>query len=287
MRRRLIVVPLMTVVVAVVVAGTAHRLSTRRAAEPPPVARIDEEPPAGPIAAARTQPSIPSDGPDEPDALPPKPRLSDEERVVLIKRAIAKNLSEPRETYVEALAASGLAPADGERIAQQLVDRVADCMLEAARAEYESRGVGLKEFLDAVEIAWSQQPRELNVDDLHQVQARAAPCIAAASEQAGIPTPSGFGRRADELVERFSAGLESPPWAGDMEARLRAHIASYPELMLTGTLIKCRADGCNVMLEGHDIHIFELELDRFAEQNGFARAALGGDSDRRFVWLER
>jgi hypothetical protein len=284
MRRTLIVALPVTVAVAALMAGTAHLRSMRQAAGPQPTAANGEDPAAAPTAAALTEPSVST---DKPGARPPNATLSNEERAVLIKRAISKNMSEPRERYVERLVASGLAPADGERIAQQLVDGVADCMLEAARAEYESRGVGLKEFLDTVEIAWTQQPRELSVDNLRQIQARAAPCIAAASEQAGIPMPSDFGRRATELVERFSAGLESPPWAGDMEARIRAHIDSHPEVTVTGTFIKCRVDGCNVMLEGHDVRIFELEFDRFAEQNGFARAALGGDSGRRFVWLER
>jgi hypothetical protein len=72
-----------------------------------------------------------------------------------------------------------------------------------------------------------------------------------------------------------------------MEARIREHIASHPRLEITDTLTTCREEGCSVMLVGRDIRIFDLEFERFAEQNGFEHAVLGGDSDRRFVWLQR
>ena len=48
-----------------------------------------------------------------------------------------------------------------------------------------------------------------------------------------------------------------------------------------------RDDGCNVLIAGHDIRVFDLESDRFAEQNGFRHAIVGGDSGLRTVWLQR
>jgi hypothetical protein len=45
--------------------------------------------------------------------------------------------------------------------------------------------------------------------------------------------------------------------------------------------------GCYVVLVGRDIPIFDFDFDAFAEQNGFARALLRGESNRRVVWLER
>jgi hypothetical protein len=38
---------------------------------------------------------------------------------------------------------------------------------------------------------------------------------------------------------------------------------------------------------GRAIRIFDLEFDVFAEQNGFGRAVLRGDSNARSVWLPR
>jgi hypothetical protein len=195
-------------------------------------------------------------------------------------------MAESRDAYAKGLAASGLASADSNRIAQRFTDGLADCVFEAARKEYEAQGVRLKEFLDGAEIVWSQ-PVELGIRNLGRIQSRAAPCIATVSQQAGIPMPTNYGSAANDIVERFSAGLEPPPWAGEMQTRIREHLASHPALDLTEVLINCREEGCSVMMVGRDIRIFDLEFDRFAEQNGFKHAVLGGGSSRRFVWLQR
>jgi hypothetical protein len=271
----------LAVVFALAVVGTAYLISTRHVA---PLQRLPH-PAAGSPAAPMTTDAAgsgrPTGGLNE---APPAAHLSDEQRVGAIKHAISKAMADSRDEFARALVASGLAPADSEPIAQRLIDGLAGCIFEAARDEYEARGIGLKEFLDGAEIVWSQ-PLEMGIRNLSQIQSRAAPCVANASQQAGIPMPVSYGPAADQITERFSAGLESPPWAAEMEARIRDHIASHPSLALTRTLVKCRNDGCNVMLVG-DVRIFDLDFDRFAEQNGFRHAVLGGDTTR-FVWLQR
>jgi len=72
-----------------------------------------------------------------------------------------------------------------------------------------------------------------------------------------------------------------------MEGRIRDHVASRPELGVTDVLVDCREAGCYVVLAGRDIPIFDFDFDAFAEQNGFARALLRGESNRRLVVLER
>jgi len=52
-------------------------------------------------------------------------------------------------------------------------------------------------------------------------------------------------------------------------------------------LVKCRQEGCNALIGGHDIPIFDLDFDVFAERNGFHHALVGGDSNHRTVWLQR
>jgi hypothetical protein len=271
----------LAVVFVLAVAGTAYVISTRHVASPPL--------PPHPIESARAGPTttdaVESRGPTGPlNEVLPVTQLSDPQRVVAIKRAISKAMADSRDEVTRGLAASGLAAADSEPIAQRFIDGVADCIFEAARNEYEAQGVALKEFLDGTEIVWSQ-PIEMGTRDLRPIQSRAAPCVADASQQAGLPMPASYGSAADDIIERFSAGLESPPWGAEMEARIRDHIASH-DRALAGILVKCRDDGCNVMMVG-DVRIFDLEFDRFAEQNGFQHAVLGGDTSHRLVWLQR
>ena len=70
-----------------------------------------------------------------------------------------------------------------------------------------------------------------------------------------------------------------------MEAKLRAHIDRYRGESLTDLRIKCEERGCVVLMQGQHIRIFDFEFDRFAEENGFASAFVGGDAARRTVWL--
>ena len=67
----------------------------------------------------------------------------------------------------------------------------------------------------------------------------------------------------------------------------RCPASQPPTNGLTRVLVQCRDDGCNVLIAGHGIHVFDLEFDRFAERNGFRHAIVGGDSGLRTVWLPR
>jgi hypothetical protein len=276
MRTALVVALLMAVVATAL-------LMTKHDSAPPSKPPVTASPRAV-IAATNTANTNTATGRVEDP--PAAERMSDQERAVAIRRAISRSMAGNRDVYAQELAAAGLAPADSERIAQRLADGLADCIFEAARKEYEARGVSFKDFLDGIEIVWSQ-PIQPGVRDLSPIRSNATACVATVAQQAGVALPASFGSAANEFVERFSAALESPPWASQMEARIREHIASYPGIEITGALTTCREEGCSVMLVGRDIRIFDLEFERFAEQNGFEHAVLGGDSGRRLVWLQR
>jgi hypothetical protein len=277
MRTALVVALLLAVVTAGFLWTTQHDSALP---SKPPVTEVPR-----PVAATTTT-SGTNAAAGRIDDPPTVGRMSDEERAVAIRRAMSRSMAVNRDAYAQELAAGGLAPADSERIAQRLTDGLADCIFEAARKEYEARGVSFKDFLDGAEIVWSQ-PIEPGIRDVSPIRSGAASCIAIAGQQAGMALPADYGSAANAFVERFSAALEPPPWASQMEARIREHIASYPGVEITDTLTTCREEGCSVMLVGRDIRIFALEFERFAEQNGFEHAVLGGDSDRRFVWLQR
>jgi hypothetical protein len=72
-----------------------------------------------------------------------------------------------------------------------------------------------------------------------------------------------------------------------MEARIRDYVASYSAPEIETAFVKCIEKGCNVMLVGRDIRIFDLDFDVFAEHNGFQGALVGGDSNLRVVSLQR
>lgn len=263
--------------------ATAFLVTTKHDPALPSHPPVTEIPRAAAATTNATGPNTATNRVDEPRTAG---RMSDQERAAAIRRAISKAMAGNRDVYAQELAAGGLAPSDSERIAQRLTDGLADCIFEAARKEYEARGVSFKDFLDGAEIVWSQ-PIQPGIRDVSPIRSGAASCIATVGQQAGMALPADYGSAANEFVERFSASLEPPPWASQMEARIREHIASHPGIEITDTLTTCREEGCSVMLVGRDIRIFDLEFERFAEQNGFEHAVLGGDSDRRFVWLQR
>jgi hypothetical protein len=72
-----------------------------------------------------------------------------------------------------------------------------------------------------------------------------------------------------------------------MDSRIRDHVASHPGLGVTDVFVECRDEGCGAMLVGRDIRIFDFDFDVFAGRNGFRKAVVAGDSNRRSVWLER
>jgi len=209
--------------------------------------------------------------------------LSLEERAAALKRMMSESMALPQDGLVDGLVARGLARVDSERVAQRFRDGLADCLFEAARTEYEAQGIGLKEFLDGAEMVWM---RALGYINLNRVPSTAVPCVANISQQTGVPLPADFGS-AGSYLDRMPPVPPSPTWGADMEARIREHIASYAAPSITSVLVKCVDNGCNAFIVGRDVRIFDLEFDVFAEQNGFKHAVLGGDSNRRFVWLQR
>jgi hypothetical protein len=230
------------------------------------------------IAPIPTLEAKPISSSQKPNASISEPRQSIEELTAAIQRTMIELMAGRRELFANGLVERGLAPVDSERLAQRFVEGFADCLLEAARKEHEAQG-----NLDGAEMNWTQTMAYLN---LNRVQSAAVPCMANVSQQTGIPLPADFGS-AGSHTDRISPEPPPPPWAADMEARIRAHIASYTELAETSVLINCVEEGCNVSLAGGDIRIFDLELDVFAAQNGFQKAVLRGDNKLRFVWLQR
>ncbi len=183
-----------------------------------------------------------------------------------------------RDAAAGALAERGLAPEDSKRQAQQFSEGVADCFLEVMRKDYEARGKP-----DASELTWTQAIAYVG---LNRVQSAAVPCVVNIGQQNGIPVSADFGTagsRADDIPAR----LPSPPWAADMETRIRRHVASHSVPGIATVLVECIESGCTVALVGHDIRVFDLEFDGFAEQNGFQRVAPSGDTNMRLVWLQR
>ncbi len=207
-----------------------------------------------------------------------KPELSTEERTAEIKRTLVGVVGTWRETSASALVERGLAREDSERLAQRFVEGVADCLLEAVRKQYEASGKP-----DGDELTWTQTMAYIN---LNRVQSAAVPCVVNVGQQAGIPVPANFGT-AGSRTDDITPESPSPPWAADMEARIRDHVASYSAPAIEAVIVSCVEEGCNVTLTGRDIRIFDLEFDVFAERNGFQHAVLRGDSNVRFVWLQR
>ena len=207
-----------------------------------------------------------------------EPELANDEDPAAIKRAMIAVMGPKRAVLADWLTAQGLAPEDGERIAQRFLEGLADCLLEAVRNEHEARGNP-----DQRGMSWTQVLAYVN---LNRIQSAAVPCASNISQQTGIPLPASFGSggsRRDDIPEETPA----PPWAPEMEARIRDYVASYSEPAIRSVIVECDEPGCNVTLVGRDIRIFELDFDVFAEQNGFKHAVLRGDSDSRFVWLQR
>jgi hypothetical protein len=270
-------------VVLAAAAGATYLTATKHAAAPPQLPPVAE---SSVIATTTTDAAQTGPSKVRADESPLDATLADEERAAAIKHAISNALAKARESYAKALQDSGLASADSQRIAQQLVDEVAGCIFEAALAESAASGVDRQEFLTGAEVIWSQ-PTEASVGVIGRgVRSSAVPCVANAYQLAGITMPDYFASAGNEVPEPITSSAP-PPWAAEMEVRLREHISSYRALDLTGVLVKCREQGCQALIVGHDIPIFDLEFDVFAERNGFRSAIVGGDSSHRIVWLQR
>jgi hypothetical protein len=206
-----------------------------------------------------------------------------EERVAALTETVSLAMSPERDGLTERLVTEGLSRTDAERAGQRFVEGYAGCLLEAVRRQYEAQGMHSGEFLDRTETAWLQL---LEYARLNRVRAAMSPCLANVAQQVGIPFPASFGATGT-LDEQIVPPPPPPAWAAEADERIRGYVASRPGLGVAAVRIECVEQGCTVMLVGRDIRIFELEFDVFAERNGFARAVLRGDGNRRLVWLER
>jgi len=228
--------------------------------------------PLGPQGSARQQP-------DEPRQSPAQ---SVDERIAAVKHMLTSAMGATRDAITEELVSQGLSRADAEQIGKRAVEGIADCYFDAGRTQYEAQG-NLNEFLDHADINWIEAALRLN-----RVRSAMLPCLTNIRQQTGLPLPL-----VDEqaprgsLDERVALPPPPPPWAAEMDSRIREHIAAHPGLGVTDVSIQCREEGCSALLVGSDIHIFDFEFDAFAEQNGFQKAVIGGQRDRRSVWLER
>jgi hypothetical protein len=73
-----------------------------------------------------------------------------------------------------------------------------------------------------------------------------------------------------------------------MEAKIFAHVAMFPNDAITDLRIKCEERGCIILMQGRNIQseqIRQFDFHRFAEENGFLRAEHGGFEERRIVTL--
>jgi hypothetical protein len=263
---------------ALVISATPYMLATRETSQP--LQRLASPPaeivPADTIAGPREQPIS---TPRKPEAAVSEPRAASEEHAATIKRTMTEFFSAQwREDLVNALVERGLAPADSEQLAQRYVDGIVDCVFEAARKEYEARGKP-----DGDDVSWWQV---MAYSNLNRVQSAAVPCVANISQQTGIPPPANFGS-GGVVSDDIRAEPPSPPWAAEMEARIRDYVASYSSPDIETVLVKCVEQGCTVALVGRDVRIFDFEFDVFAEQNGFKHALVSGAPNSRRVWLER
>jgi hypothetical protein len=227
--------------------------------------------------------------PREQTISPPRPEHDDstlasarsrDDRAAEVKQIMTLVLAPERGHLVEQLVAQGLSAEDAERMGQRAVEGYADCLFETVRKQYEAQG-NLNDFLDHAEITWVDAALKLN-----GVRAAVAPCIATIIQQVGLPPPPNL-PLGGSLEERIKLPSEPPPWAAEMESRIRDHVASHSELGVTDVIVECREEGCRALLVGRDIRIFDFDFDVFAEQNGFQKALVGGDRYGRSVWLER
>ena len=259
-----------------IVAATSWFLATKKHAAPETSA-----PTATTVPADATAPSSESSVPTAQDPAASKssaPR-STEERAAALKHTLTAFVAAMRDEAAEQLIRQGLSREDAERMGERFLEGYVDCEFDAVREQYEARGASLNEFLDRAEQSW---PHVLNGFDANRARRAMAQCVANLSQQTGIPWSVDYA-----LAGSAEEQVAPPPWAADMEIRIRDYVASRPELGVTDVLVDCREPGCYVVLVGRDIPIFEFDFDAFAEQNGFARALLRGESNRRLVVLER
>ncbi|HEX5047615.1 MAG TPA: hypothetical protein VFX89_10875 [Gammaproteobacteria bacterium] len=195
--------------------------------------------------------------------------------------------------YADGLVRSGLSRIDSEAMVARFYADVAKCAFEDARGRAEIQGTPYGQYLAVAELVWSSAPEDTDIT-VASVALLAMPCVADAAQRAAIALPPDLMARYAALEAGAGATRpEDPPdplppqWARAMEAAIRAHVARYPAVVLTSLDARCNARGCSVVLEGDDVPVYDLELDVFAEQNGFQHASVNGRDGRRVIWLPR
>ena len=91
--------------------------------------------------------------------------------------------------YVAYLVASGLAPADAERLVERGFRDAAECSFDAMRAEAEAESVPFDTVLYALEAMFynGDGPLLRGVIDMEAVNVRGMPCMFAVLQEVGIP----------------------------------------------------------------------------------------------------
>jgi hypothetical protein len=229
---------------------------------------------------------VTSDGvlPIAPDPPPGvrQPPASPENRSVVVITAMSESVI--RDPHVQALVNTGLAQSDAERIVDEFAHGIATCLFENARKDYETRGYTRDEFTRGAELIWASG----GTFDLKRLPPSVAPCVTNVGQQAGLAEAVGFEPR----QRRPGAPTDVPastsaPNPDETEAAIHSHIAKYPDLAVTDLFVHCEARGCEILMRGEKLQVFELEFDRFAEENGFLHAVVLGDESFRTVWLQR
>jgi hypothetical protein len=267
--------PVLGALAVAILAATGWFLATKNHA-------AEEPPPASSIPADAVWPLVSVPPPQDTAAPEPFAQRSTEERAAAVKHTLAAFIDWGREGVTEQLVRQGLSQEDAARMAERFIEGYADCTFDAVRKQYEARGVSMSEFLDRAEQGWSHV---LDGYDVNRVLPAFVPCVANLSQQTGISMPADDASAGSR--EELNTPPPPPPWAAEMESRIRNHVASRPGLGVTNVLVDCREEGCNVILVGQDIPVFDFDFDVFAEQNGFERAVLRGTSNHRLVWLKR
>jgi hypothetical protein len=256
----------------VLAVGTFHLFASRQ--DPTTVPDTTSPRPELPAAESKVAALTP-----EVVSTPDPPPRSAEERTKAIKAAMRRSVAGTQNRFIDQLVAKGLARSDSERMVNEFANGLVDCLFEAALADNKSRYT-LDEFLHGAEMLWTNGTSQI---DPQRVPTSAVGCAANVAQQAGLSIdfePSN--RRGTEPVVPAS-GMN----AREMEATILGHIATHPELALTDLFVHCDPRGCEVLMQGRDIKIFDLEFDRFAEQHGFQRTVVAGEANFRTVWLQR
>jgi hypothetical protein len=149
------------------------------------VERIATPPPRGEMPAAAGSSAV--DAETRVDAR-------DNDRATTVRAALGEYLGERnRRPIVKSLTASGLSEVDGELIAARFNLDVAECVLEALRADARARSESFDEVLTGLQM--SMAGADVTVGDvidrerMERIEILAAPCAFDAAQRAGLSLP--------------------------------------------------------------------------------------------------